>query len=904
MKNEPATAEKRSLVPTAVEHHQAGLLRYATQLMRGDAVRGREVVAATFAHLEGQPVDEVEDILPEWLYGECRRRAVRLAPRDAGADRREPEGNGATPADDGAEMEDPVTTMRRLFERLTPKQQEALRLHFQDGFGVKDIAFITDLATPSAGTLIHNAFIRLARDFRSQRPPTDAPDPHLESASDPRLTLFALGELEDRERRGFEASLIDRKAASLRIDALRAAGDVIGRALSNDAAGISRPAGRRKKRNSRNGVAVWFQFPRVLILVGIIIAIGVAMFFAFRTGSDETASAQSDVDFRMKAAPWPENSANAPEGQSHGAGEGSGTAPDHSPMKSAIHPGPSRSSTVKAGAILPETPAATTATPASAEAESGPTGDADDSEPLSTGPSATARGAFGAVSAETRPAVASGENGNVSRDDESRVEPEESTETQSHAPANAPPEATSATSHSPASKAAPVVGDDHAAKDKTARPQLPEAELPGDVDARGVLDLKRALALGVAPARDAVRIEQMLNYFPYAYAPPEVPNDFGAALEVSAAPWAHDHLLARVAIKARDLPPPVRPSANVVLLIDTSGSMAAPNRLPLVKEAARLLLGRLRPDDRVGIVTYAGESRLSLPPTPVAESRKIRTVLDRLEAGGMTNGGAGLELAYELAAAHVVKDGPNFVILCTDGDFNVGPTSESALSEFIDRWAKTPVRLSIFGFGRNGRIDPRLETLALRGRGGSGYVNTQREAEQILAGQLNGLLNPVARDLGVRVVFNPATVLQYYLLGYETPAGASAADRNFVRSTPAILPGQSLTALFEIEPVPGSAAAGELLTLRLNYRRGDETAYRQQSFPLVRSAGVFRDASRDFRFAAAVAGLGLVLENAPRAGGLSLDQVDAWGRESLGDDAGGYRSEFLALIDQARQLRR
>ncbi|HVU17098.1 MAG TPA: von Willebrand factor type A domain-containing protein [Candidatus Didemnitutus sp.] len=897
MKNDPSTLEKRSLLPVARENHQAGLLRYATQLLRGDGGKARDVVTATFNRLQDQPVEEIEDILPEWLFAECRRQALRIAPRDAGASNDGPDGGDVTGPDDGAESEDPLTTMRRLFDRLTPKQQEALRLHFQDGFGVKDIAFITELTPANVGTLVHNAVVRLGRELHAHRAGKDAPESKLASARDPRLSLFALGELEDRERKAFESSLVDRKAAGEKIDELRAACDLIGRSLSVDPAQVRRS--RKKKKNS-GGLGLWFRFPRVLAPVGALAALGFALFFFLRREEAPPATATSDVDFRLKAADWPTPAAAPSEkSRSVGAGAGASESGGHGSSTSA------RDALSMPATIETATPsfnAVDASNPGAESTADAATPDADDPEPLSTGPAARARGRTGEIVGGEQAARETGESTHELSEGKKPETTEDTSAPVSEGTEKKPDGSTVSPKSIPtgtAKSASEAPGE----KSKKTKSQASVSELAGDVDSRAVIDLKRSLALGVTPPRDTVRIEQLLNYFPYAYAPPDGSADFAAALEVAPAPWSRGNLLVRVAIKAKEIPPPVRPSANVVLLIDTSGSMSASNRLPLVKEAARLMLDRLRPDDRVGIVTYAGESRLTLAPTPVSQARKIRSAIDRLEAGGMTNGGAGLELAYELAAAHVVRDGPNAVILCTDGDFNVGPTSESALAELIDHWGRTPVHLSIFGFGRNGRIDPRLEALAIRGHGTSGYVNTGREAEQVLAGEMNGLFKPVARDLSMKVSFNDAAVRHHELLGYETPEGDSS-NHGFSRSAPAILPGQSFTALYEVEAEPGLSPVGKLLDLRLNYRRGDESGFRHQEIPLVRGSGIFRDASRDFRFATAVAALGLVLRQAPQAEGITLDQVDAWGRESLGDDIGGYRSEFLALVDQARQLER
>lgn len=427
------------------------------------------------------------------------------------------------------------------------------------------------------------------------------------------------------------------------------------------------------------------------------------------------------------------------------------------------------------------------------------------------------------------------------------------------------------------------------------------SRLPPDVAATSVGTLRKALVSGRRPAATSVKVEELINYFPTHSASPEGSALFAATLEAAEAPWDTKKRLVRVSIKGKAAPEPLRGPASLVLLVDISGSMTAPNRLPLVKEAARLLLGRLRQDDRVGVVTYAAEPRLALLPTPVADRLEILHVLDGLEAKGPTNGGAGMELAYDLAKAHGVPGGRNCVIMCTDGDFNSGPTREEELAKIIDRQKNSGVTLSIYGFGRGRQIDARLEKLAMRGGGASGYVNTRREAEQVLTGEINGIFAPLARDLEVKVIFNPEKVEGYRLLGYDEPTDVPAEKTGEPPPTHTVLPGHTLTALYEVIPKAG-VSDGDLLNLQLKYQTPQDGVAHRQDFALNDRGATFSQASLDFKFAAAVGAFGLVLgEQAPE--GMTLDTVETWAKECLGDDTGGYRSEFLALVDQAKAIK-
>ncbi len=450
----------------------------------------------------------------------------------------------------------------------------------------------------------------------------------------------------------------------------------------------------------------------------------------------------------------------------------------------------------------------------------------------------------------------------------------------------------------------------------------PQSTFAVDVDTAGYANVRRFLRNGQRPPEDAVRVEELVNNFPYRYAPPTGDVPFAASLEVADAPWAPTHRLVRIGLKGREVSTGSRPAANLVFLIDVSGSMDEPNKLPLVKEALRLLVGRLRPDDRVAIVVYAGESGLALPSTPVAKSAEIVAALDALTPGGTTNGAMGIQLAYDIAKANFVAGGVNRVILCTDGDFNVGVTSEGGLTRLIEEKAKSGVFLTALGFGMGNYKDATLEQLADKGNGNYGYIDTRREAEKLLVEQVNGTLVTIAKDVKVQVEFNPAQVASYRLIGYENRLLRPEDFNNDAVDAGEIGAGHTVTALYEIVPVGQASAAAtvdplkyqnrgaesgdrhspELLTVSIRYKDPSGEVSRKLEFPLTDHGARFAAASADFKFAAAVAEFGMILRNSPHKGAATLQDVLTWAGAGLDGDAGGYRSEFLDLVRQAATL--
>ena len=451
-----------------------------------------------------------------------------------------------------------------------------------------------------------------------------------------------------------------------------------------------------------------------------------------------------------------------------------------------------------------------------------------------------------------------------------------------------------------------------------------------DVDTASYSNVRRyILDLRQKPPIGAVRIEELINYFEYDYAPPEkiqnppnvdlpIEHPFAARIEVASSPWKPEHRLVRIGLKGYELPVDQRPPSNLVFLLDVSGSMGTPNKLPLVKESMKLLVNRLGAEDRVAIAVYAGASGLVLKSTPVSRKREILDALDRLSSGGSTNGGAGIKLAYSVAKENFILGGNNRVILCTDGDFNVGTTDKDALKTVVSDYAKNDVQLSIMGFGMGNLKDDMMETLSNHGDGNYGYIDSRREAEKLFVNQLAGTLFMIGKDVKMQIEFNPLHVAAYRLIGYEN---RKLANRDFADDkvdAGDIGAGHTVTALYEIVPPgvqppeqPGKIdlkyqeatvttdgkRVKELLTLKLRYKWPKEDASRLMEYPILDLGGEFNDASSDFQFAAAVAGFGMLLRESPHVGQFAFEDAAAIAKANLGEDAHGERKEFVSLAE-------
>jgi Ca-activated chloride channel family protein len=428
------------------------------------------------------------------------------------------------------------------------------------------------------------------------------------------------------------------------------------------------------------------------------------------------------------------------------------------------------------------------------------------------------------------------------------------------------------------------------------------------------------------PRPDAVRIEELINYFDYEYAGPDTNDEppFAARAEVVACPWNADHRLARIAIKGRAVAADKRPPSNLVFLIDTSGSMGAPNKLPLVQQGMKLLLSKLGENDRVAIVVYAGSAGLVLPSTPASEAETIRRALTQLAAGGSTNGGAGIELAYQTARDHFIKDGVNRVILCSDGDFNVGTTGTDSLVRLVENGAKGGVFLTVLGFGMGNHNDAMLEQISGKGNGNYAFIDTEKEARKVLVEQTDATLVTIAKDVKLQIEFNPAQVSAYRLIGYENRVLAKEDFNDDKKDAGEIGAGHAVTALYEIVPVgkqadaiapkvddlkyqsvpqPTAAAANsETLTVKLRYKAPDGDTSQLIEFPVTDGGKSFTDADIDIRFAAAVAGFGMKLRRSEYAGSWTYADVEKAAAEAVGSDPYGLRAEFIELVRKAAQL--
>jgi len=452
-----------------------------------------------------------------------------------------------------------------------------------------------------------------------------------------------------------------------------------------------------------------------------------------------------------------------------------------------------------------------------------------------------------------------------------------------------------------------------------------------DVDTASYANVRRFLNEGRWPPPGAVRIEEMVNYFRYDYAPPDDGAPFSVHMEVAQCPWQGEHRLLRIGLKGQEIEREERGPSNLVFLLDVSGSMRDRNKLPLLKQAMRLLVEQLTEDDRVAIVTYASDAGLKLESTCASNRRKIVNAIDALKAGGSTHGSAGIQLAYEQAGQHFVEGGTNRVILATDGDLNVGITDDDELVKLIRKKARSGVFLTVLGFGTGNLKDSKLEKLADHGNGLYAYVDNLREARKVLIEQIAGSLVTIAKDVKIQIEFNPAEVESYRLIGYENRLLAARDFDNDKKDAGEIGAGHTVTALYEIVPggrrpggggagddgpvlkyqrpapepvgeLTGAAASGELLTVRLRYKEPGGKRSKLLEFVAGDSDQRFGQASPDFQFAAAVASFGMVLRGSRYAGDVTLAAVEEFAVSGLGNDPGGYRAEFVDLVRRARQL--
>ena len=442
-----------------------------------------------------------------------------------------------------------------------------------------------------------------------------------------------------------------------------------------------------------------------------------------------------------------------------------------------------------------------------------------------------------------------------------------------------------------------------------------------DVDTASYANARRFIEGGNLPPKDAIRVEELINYFPYDYPKPLGETPFAVDIEVAGAPWNAAHRIVRIGLAGRPLSIAERKQSNLVFLIDVSGSMKSANKLPLLVRSMSLLVENLDARDTVAIVVYAGASGVALEPTSAQYPEAIYQALEQLSAGGSTNGGAGIELAYSLAAQHFRKGGINRVILATDGDFNVGASRELDLESLISAKAKTGVFLTVLGFGSGNLQDSKMETLANKGNGNYAYIDSIQEARKVLVEQMGGTLDTIAKDVKIQVEFNPSHVSSYRLIGYENRLMAAQDFRNDAKDAGEIGAGHTVTALYEVIPIgvhsqqdlryrqahpaPAGNPSEEMLTVSLRYKHPEESAAAEElTYPIIDHGKNFFEASEDTRFASAVAGFGLLLRGTDMRAPATFEDVYSWANEARGQDPKGYREAFLQLVKRAGAINR
>jgi len=442
-----------------------------------------------------------------------------------------------------------------------------------------------------------------------------------------------------------------------------------------------------------------------------------------------------------------------------------------------------------------------------------------------------------------------------------------------------------------------------------------------DVDAASYSNVRRYIQANQLPPAGAVRIEEMINYFKYDYDGPENDHPFEVYTEMSECPWNSDHRLVLVGLQGIKIPVETLPPSNIVFLIDVSGSMMSENKLPLVRSSMKLLVDQLREQDKVSIVVYAGNAGLVLPATSGADKTKIKDAIDRLEAGGSTAGGAGIKLAYKTAKENFVEKGNNRVILCTDGDFNVGVSSDDDLERMIEQERKTGVFLTVLGYGMGNYKDNKMQKLADKGNGNHAYIDGINEAKKVLVNEFGGTLFTIAKDVKLQIEFNPQKVQGYRLIGYENRMLAKEDFNDDKKDAGELGSGHTVTALYEVIPIgvksgflekvdklryqkeknsiTGAAKDGEIMNIKLRYKKPDGDISRLIEHPVMDNNTSLESTSNNFRFAAAVAEFGLLLRNSEYKSEANFTQVINLAKKAKGEDKEGYRKEFIKLVSAA-----
>ena len=453
--------------------------------------------------------------------------------------------------------------------------------------------------------------------------------------------------------------------------------------------------------------------------------------------------------------------------------------------------------------------------------------------------------------------------------------------------------------------------------------QNPLSTFSIDVDEASYSNVRRYLQGGSLPPAGAVRIEEMINYFDYDYPQPAGEDPFSVTTEAGECPWNPQHRLVHIGLQGKTIATDKLPPSNMVFLVDVSGSMDEPNKLPLVQASMNLLTDQLREKDRVAIVVYAGNAGLVLPSTPGSNKHIIREAINRLEAGGSTAGGEGIGLAYKVARENFIKGGNNRIILATDGDFNVGASSDDDLVRMVEEERKSGVFLSVLGYGMGNYKDSKMQQLADKGNGNHSYIDNINEARKVLVSEFGSTLFTIAKDVKVQVEFNPAKVKAYRLVGYENRMLAAEDFNDDQKDAGELGSGHTVTALYEIIPVGvednftrsvdslkyqsngrmvTGAASPELMTIKLRYKQPDGEVSRLITHPVLDNTVNWLSSSDNFRFSAAVAEFGLLLRQSAFRQNASYNQVIGLARNAKGKDENGYRAEFINLVQSANGL--
>ena len=443
-----------------------------------------------------------------------------------------------------------------------------------------------------------------------------------------------------------------------------------------------------------------------------------------------------------------------------------------------------------------------------------------------------------------------------------------------------------------------------------------------DVDTASYSNVRRFLNDGSLPPKDAVRIEELVNYFEYDYPQPSGDVPFSVNTEVASCPWNNQHKIVQIGLQGKKVSLDNVPPSNLVFLLDVSGSMNSPDKLPLLKQGLKTMVNQLSNKDRVAIVVYAGASGLALPSTSADDKQKISEALDRLEAGGSTNGEQGIRLAYSIAQDNFITNGNNRVILATDGDFNVGLTNDNELVSMIEAKRQSNIFLSVLGFGSGNLNDSMMEKLADKGNGNYAYIDSNEEARKALGSQIAGTLYTIAKDVKIQVEFNPAKVAGYRLLGYENRLLADKDFNDDKKDAGEIGAGHTVTALYEIVPAgqkvenPGvddlryskvepsdTNFNAELLTVKLRYKEPEGNESRLLTMGLLDKNNSFENASENLRFASAVAGFGMLLRDSNYKGAANFNNILQIAESSRGNDLKNYRNEFVELVAKAQRMK-